>query len=500
MAYVEAPVARRSTAIGVAAFGAASLAAGTMLGPRETLAGAAVFVAAAVVAMRELSTPTVTWPNAIAAFVLVMWLIPARGYRLPITLPFNLEPYRIVLGVLLVALVVAAIYGRLTLEFLGFGVPLLILAGVAVVAAILNYQELSNAFEGGGAFKSLSYYLGFLAVFVLVASTIKTQAAMDTVVRAVVIGATIVAFSAIYESRSSYNVFDELSNWIPVLIREARGGFEARGGNVRVYASAQHPIALSAALFMAFPLALYLVGRASTQLRSRLWILAAAVCAMGAVATISRTTVIMVAALGIVAVWVRGRKVVRFWPFLLVLPIAIHFAVPGALGGIYKAITFQGGGLAADAYARPGEQGSGRLADLGPGLRLWDESPLVGKGIGSQVTTQEAGVAQTAEGAQGAVIIFDNEWLNTLVSLGVVGLVAVAWFVWGSLITIGRFARRVRGPRSDLAAACAAAIGAFGIAMFVFDAFAFVQATIFFFMIAAIGLQARRLGPRPTDS
>ena len=500
MAYVEAPVARRSTAIGVAAFGAASLAAGTILGPRETLAGAAVFVAAAVVAMRELSTPTVTWPNAIAAFVLVMWLIPARGYRLPITLPFNLEPYRIVLGVLLVALVVAAIYGRLTLEFLGFGVPLLILAGVAVVAAILNYQELSNAFEGGGAFKSLSYYLGFLAVFVLVASTIKTQAAMDTVVRALVIGATIVAFSAIYESRSSYNVFDELSNWIPVLIREARGGFEARGGNVRVYASAQHPIALSAALFMAFPLALYLVGRASTQLRSRLWILAAAVCAMGAVATISRTTVIMVAALGIVAVWVRGRKVVRFWPFLLVLPIAIHFAVPGALGGIYKAITFQGGGLAADAYARPGEQGSGRLADLGPGLRLWDESPLVGKGIGSQVTTQEAGVAQTAEGAQGAVIIFDNEWLNTLVSLGVVGLVAVAWFVWGSLITIGRFARRVRGPRSDLAAACAAAIGAFGIAMFVFDAFAFVQATIFFFMIAAIGLQARRLGPRPTDS
>jgi len=500
MAYVEAPVARRPTAIGVAAFGAASLAAGTMLGPRETLAGAAIFVAAAVVAMRELSTPTVTWPNAIAAFVLVMWLIPARGYRLPITLPFNLEPYRIVFGVLLVVLVVAAIYGRLTLEFLGFGVPLLILAGVAVVAAILNYQELSNAFEGGGAFKSLSYFLGFLAVFVLVASTIKTQAAMDTVVRALVIGATIVAFSAIYESRSGYNVFDQLADWIPVLIREARGGFEARGGNVRVYASAQHPIALSAALFMAFPLALYLVGRASTQLRSRLWIVAAGICAMGAVATISRTTVIMVVALGIVAVWVRGRKVVRFWPFLLVLPIAIHFAVPGALGGIYKAITFQGGGLAADAYARPGEQGSGRLADLGPGLRLWDESPLVGKGIGSQVTTKEAGVAQTAEGAQGAVIIFDNEWLNTLVSLGVVGLVAVAWFVLGSLITIGRFARRVRGPRSDLAAACAAAIGAFGIAMFVFDAFAFVQATIFFFMIAAIGLQARRLGPRPTDS
>ncbi len=500
MAYVEAPAARRTTAIGVVAFGALSLAAGTLLGPRETLAGAAVFIVAGLLAMRELATPTVTWPNAIAAFVLIMWLIPARGYRLPITLPFNLEPYRIVLAALLLVLIAGAISGRLRLEFLGFGVPLLLLAGTAVVAAILNYNELASAFEGGGAFKSLSYFLGFLALFVLVASTIQTQAAMDTVVRALVIGATIVAFSAIYESRSSYNAFDHLSEWIPALVREARIGFEDRGGNVRVYASAQHPIALSSALFMAFPLALYLVGRATTQLRSRLWILAAGICAMGAVATISRTTVIMALALGLVALWVRGRQVVRFWPFLLILPVAIHFAVPGALGGIYKALTFQSGGLAADAYARSGEQGSGRLADLGPGLRAWDESPLVGKGIGSQVTTKEAGVAQTAEGAEGAVIFFDNEWLNTLVSLGIVGLVVVGWFVWGSLITVGRFARRVRGPRSDLAAACAAAIGAFGIAMFVFDAFAFVQATIFFFLIAALGLQARRLGPRPTDA
>jgi polysaccharide biosynthesis protein PslJ len=500
MAYVEAPPARRTTAIGVAALGALSLAAGTLLGPRETLAGAAVLVVASLLAMRELATPTVTWPNAIAAFVLVMWLVPARGYRLPISLPFNLEPYRVVLAVLLVFLLVGVSNGRLKLEFLGFGVPLLILAGTAVVAAILNYQELANAFEGGGALKSLSYFLGFLAVFVLVASTIKTQAAMDTVVRALVVGATIVAVSAIYESRSGYNAFDHLSEWIPALVSEARVAFEQRGGNVRVYASAQHPIALSAALFMAFPLALYLVGRASTKLRSRLWVAAAAICAMGAVATISRTTVVMALALGLVAIWVRGRQVVRFWPLLLILPIAIHFAVPGALGGIYKALTFQSGGLAADAYARPGEQGSGRLADFEPGLRVWGESPLVGKGIGSQVTTKEAGVAQTAEGAQGAVIIFDNEWLNTLVSLGVIGFAAVAWFVWGSLITVGRFARRVRGPRSDLAAACAAAVGAFGIAMFVFDAFAFVQATILFFLIAALGLQARRLGPRPADA
>jgi len=499
LATVAAPADRRTTAVGLAAFGSACLLGGALIGPNEALGGAVIFLVAAVLAMRELATPTLTWPNAIAAFAFVIWLIPARGYRLPITLPFNLEPYRLVLAGLVLALIVALIAGRAKLEFLGFGIPLAILATTATVSAILNYDEIGTVAGDPGAFKSLSYYLGFLAVFVLVASTIKTQAAMDTVVRALVIGGTIVAFAAIYESRSGYNYFDHLHEWIPALIRESRAVFDVRGGNVRVYASAQHPIALSAALFMTFPLALYLVGRASSVLRARLWTVAAAICAMGAVATISRTTVIMGVALLLVGLWVRGRQVLRFWPLILILPIAIHFAVPGALGGIYHAF-FPQEGLAGDLTTRSGEQGSGRFADVRPGLRVWSDSPLVGNGIGNKLTTGEAGAAQTAEGAEGAVIFFDNEWLGTLVSLGALGILGTAWFVWGSLVTVGRFARRVPGPRSELAAVCAAAIGAFGVSMFVFDAFAFVQSTILFFAIAALGLQARRLGPRPTDS
>lgn len=500
MAHVEPQSPRRPAALALAAFGGFSLLVGTLLGPNEMVAGAAVFIVAAILAMRELSTPTVTWPNAIAAFGLVIWLIPARGYRLPITLPFNLEPYRIVLGALLIALAVAVARKRTSLELLGFGLPLAILAGTATLSAILNYEDLRGIEPGDpGALKSLTYYVGFLAVFALVASTIKTHAAMDTVVRALVVGATIVAASAIYESRSGYNAFDHLAEWIPALVREDRSVFDLRGGNLRVYASAQHPIALSAALFMIFPLALYLIGRAKTRVRAQLWGVAAAICAIGAVATISRTTVIMGLAILVVALWVRGRQLIRFWPLLLALPVAIHFTVPGALGGIYKAFSPQEG-LTTDLAVRSGEQGSGRLADVEPGLRVWSESPVYGNGVGTQVTTGESGAAQTAAGAEGAIIYFDNEWLNTLVSLGILGVVGTAWFIFGSLVAVGRFARGVPGPRSDLAAACAAAIGAFAVSMLVFDAFAFVQSTILFFTIAALGLQARRLGPRPADS
>jgi polysaccharide biosynthesis protein PslJ len=500
MAHVETqPSPRSGTALAIVAFGLFSLLVGAMLGPNETIAGAAVFVASLLLAIRELTTPTVTWPTALAGFAAVIWLIPARGYRLPISLPFNLEPYRIVLGVLIIALILAALSGRTRLEFLGFGIPLALLAGTATFSALINYQDLGNGPGDPGAMKSLSYYLGFLAVFVVVASTIKTHAAMDTVVRAMVGSATIVALSALYESRTGYNAFDHLAEWIPALIYEPRVDFLERGGNFRVYASAQHPIALSAALFMMLPLGLYLTERAKTRLRSLLWLGAAGICAIGAVATISRTTVVMAAAILAVGLWVRARIVFKFWPLLLVLPVAIHFLIPGAIGGILNAFDPQEG-FTTDLATRSGEQGSGRLADIEPGLRVWSESPLYGNGIGTEVTTGESGAATTAEGAEGAVIFFDNEWLTTLVALGVLGIIGTAWFVFGSLLTVGRFARRVRGPRSDLAAACAASIGAFAISMFVFDAFAFVQATVTFLMIAAIGLQARRLGPRPTDA
>lgn len=496
MSQLEAPAPRRATAVGLAALGSAALAVGVALGPRETFAGAAILIALAALAMREMATPTFTWPNGIASFIFVMWLIPAKGYRLPVTLPFNLEPYRLVLAILLFALVVAIVRKREKLEFLGLGWPLAILAVAATFSVLLNAEHIGLSPGDPGAVKALSYFLGFLAVFVLIASTIRTQESIDTCVRAFVIGAAIVAASAIYESRSAYNIFDHLDQWIPALVREDRTAFEARGGNLRVYASAQHPIALSTALFMAFPLALYLVGRASSKNRSRLWVAGAAVCAMGAVATISRTTVIMGAAVLVIGLYLRRRQVVRFWPLLLILPFAIHFAVPGALGGIYKAF-FPPAGLGSDLNTRPGEAGSGRFADFEPGLELWSQEPLFGQGLGRQLTTGEAGTATTAVGSRGAVLIFDNQWLGTLVTMGFIGFFGSLWFIWSSLARLSAFARRVSGPRSDLAAACAAAVCAFGVSMLVFDAFAFVQATLVFFVVAALGLQARRLGPRP---
>ncbi len=66
-----------------------------------------------VLALAQTSRPIVTWPNAIAGLVLVIWLIPIKLYRLPAGLPFNLEIYRIAVGVLVLAFIFGVLSGRL---------------------------------------------------------------------------------------------------------------------------------------------------------------------------------------------------------------------------------------------------------------------------------------------------------------------------------------------------------------------------------------------------
>jgi hypothetical protein len=88
--------------------------------------------------------------------------------------------------------------------------------------------------------------------------------------------------------------------------------------------------------------------------------------------------------------------------------------------------------------------------------------------------------------------------MATLVSLGALGLIAAIWVVWGAAFKLTAAARRHReGPEADLVAACALSCAGFAAAMLFFDAFAFVQATIVFFIIAAVGLRLRQLGLEP---
>jgi hypothetical protein len=489
------PAASRPTPpLVFAALGAATLAITLALDPKAAVVGALVFALACVLAVRETTTPLVTWPNALVGLVLIVWLIPIRLYRLPVALPFNLELYRVAVVMLTLAFVLGVLTGRLPLTAAGQGKPLAALAAVAVVSQFLNWNTLDPAGEAPTALKSLSYFLSFFAIFLLVVVGIENVADATKILGGLVVGGAVVAVAAIVESRTRSNLFDNLDTWIPGLVKEQREVIELRGGRLRVHASAQHPIALGVALAMVVPIAVVLGQHAATRVRSIWWLMAAGVCALGALVTISRTIVAMAIVMTILGLLLRPREVVRFWPLLLVLPLIAHAAAPGTLGGLYKAI-FPREGLVSDLQGRPGEGGSGRLADIDPGLDLWRDSPLIGHGLGSVATTGVQTVAAGAtQAASGFALIFDNQYMSTLVMLGALGLAAAIWFVWGSTIKLAKAARRQRdGEEADFVAACALSCAGFATSMFFFDAFAFVQATLIFFIMAAVGLRMREL-------
>ena len=434
-----------------------------------------------------------SWGGAIALLVLVVWTVPIKSYRLPVALPFSLELYRLLLIVLVGAWLVAVIVGARGISAGGLGKPVALLGAVGALSVVANTRSLTSAGLETQAIKSLSYFLGFLLAYLLVCSTIESLAAAELVVRALVLGAAAIGVFAIYEARTGYNVFDHLHKWFS-FFEPTRAIKESarRGTRLRVRASAQHPIALGAALTMAMPLAAYLVSRARTQLRSLFWGVAGVLAVVGALTTVSRTVVSMALAMTIVGLLVRKHLVLRHWPLALVLLAAVHVAAPHTLGSLYHSFLPKGG-IVHSQTARQGETGSGRVADVAPGLRSWRQAPVFGHGLGTGKVSRSDEPGTIVDPKTGAPIIFDDQYLNSLVSIGLLGLIGVLWFVWGGVRRLVGSARRLAGPESDLIAACAVSCAGFGVGMLTFDAFSFVQCTLVFFLIAAVGLRTRAL-------
>lgn len=342
------------------------------------------------------------------------------------------------------------------------------------------------------ALKSVSYFLSFLIAFLLISSTINTFRDIEVITATIVVGGVIVALAAIVEYRTNYNVFDHLQTWVPILRHDASQGLFLRNGRLRVYASSQHPIALGAVLIMTTPLAIYLARRAASTRTKRLWQVASLALVAGAAETQSRTVILMLCAMLVVGLWLRGRKLVRYWPLLIVILAAIHVSSPAAIGNFYSSF-LPSNGLLGQQETRGGLSGSGRLADLHPGLKLWKQKPVLGRGLGTEPISGSAAAVQTSGPASSDAIIFDDQYMTSLVETGLLGLIAVVWFVWGSFLKMARVAKERLDVHGDLLAAYTIACAGFVAGMITFDAFAFVQVTLMFFICAALGLRSRTL-------
>jgi len=428
----------------------------------------------------------------VTLLVLVVWLIPIKSYKLPVKLPFNLEIYRLVIILLLAAWLVALWTGNARVRAGGRGRLITVLAAGATASLLTNLSTISANGLQTQAVKSLSFFLSYVLAFLLVSSLLEQVDEIVTVLRAVAVGAAVVACAALYESRTHVNVFDHLHSVLPFLVHFGRDNQNVNGGALRVRASAQHPIALGSALVMCVPIALHLSTRAATVVRRRLWIGVAGLICMGAMATVSRTVILMLLAMVACAFWLYGRRLLRFWPLVIVLAALTHVAAPGVVSHLYKRFNPHGG-IVSQLNSRAGMRGSGRLTDIGPGLSQWSGSPLFGHGLGTVASTGDSLATLPSSQNAGVPIIFDDQYMNTLVSIGALGLGCILLFVWGSVRRMGRTARRFAGRDAALLAACTISMAGFGAGMATFDAFTFVQGTLLFFIIAALGLRLRTI-------
>ena len=150
---------------------------------------------------------------------------------------------------------------------------------------------------------------------------------------------TIVAGFALFEARTGINVFSHLSRVVPILHDHAEDGYLVpRGGRLRALASAQHPIALGAMLVLLLPFVTYLASRGNR----RLWYACGAILALGAIATVSRTAIMMLVVEAIVFLRLRPVETRRLWPLLLPLLVARPPCRAGCRGSPEERVPAQG--------------------------------------------------------------------------------------------------------------------------------------------------------------
>ena len=457
----------RDAALLAFALSALILALGIAAG--STLPAAALASAIALVGV-WLRAPRVAWRALLASVLVVVLFIPIRRFSFPGALPIELEPYRVLVALVVLAWLASVLADpRVRLRRSGFEGPLAVI-GISVVGSIVVNPS-GVAGVPAEVMKAVMFFLSFALFFYFMVSVVRGWDDVDLVVRILVLGGAIVAGLALIEYRTGFSVFSLLGR-LPLLEQLNLPVEQGRGGRPRPYGSAEHPIALSALLVILAPLTIYLVRR-----HGRHWWLATLVLVMGMVSTISRTGVVMLAVAFLTLLWMRPRHVWRVLPLLIPLAIAVKLLVPGAIGSLRYQFNPSGGIIANQSTSAGNIQAGNRLTDLGPVLDDVSRKPVFGIGYGVRV---RGNAVKTGR-------VLDDQWLGTLYDTGVVGLLGWAWLILRYCRRVARSARGDLSPEGWLKAGLVSSVSAFAVGMLTFDAFSFIQVTFVFYTLLALG-------------
>lgn len=297
-----------------------------------------------------------------------------------------------------------------------------------------------------------------LGVLLVANDGIPSQERFMTLIRRLSTVAGLYASLGLLQFFTGLSIVDSFQ--LPGLTATGASGIDGRAGFVRSEATAMHPLEYATVLAMTLPFCLTLAIYDRKRSAFIRWY-PVAVITFSSVLSVTRSALIGVAAVFVVLfpTWPSGiRKGVAVMMGLGL--VIVYFAVPGMAGTIIG--MFSGNDTSV----------SSRTGSYDTVLKFAEISPFVGRGFGTFLPSYR---------------ILDNQYLVSLIEIGIVGLASFLLLV-GCSIILALVARRhykqqvIRGMGMALVASMVAG----GLLSAFYDCFAFPQACNLIFLMAGL--------------
>jgi hypothetical protein len=412
-------------------------------------------------------------PWSLAAFVVMIFLVPVDAMSLPVHLPLNSKPDRVLLVAIFVlwiatlATVSRAARPRLQLTKAHFAIFLFV--AICLVSVLLNGHFLAMNQEVTPVLKKLLLLISFVVFFVIAASALRPREVPRLISMVIGLG-VVVAIAAIVERTMKYNVFYSLwGKVVPLQVPLELDKLDGIG-RISVDGPTAEPLELATLLAIVLPFAIVTAVQARSWARRLVYLLAVAILLGGSIATGRKTGVLAPACGLLVLIAYRPRQMLRaIGVAALPLFVTVHLMAPGQIGSTLDLLL---PGRATSALTT--KDRVARYDAIRPDVM---SHVLIGSGFQSYDPIKNR--------------ILDNEFMGLVIGVGGIGLAAyLAIFV--VLLAMGH--TMIRGPdprRSAAALALQASIVTTAVANALFDELSFTHVSYLFFFMAALVVALR---------
>jgi hypothetical protein len=273
---------------------------------------------------------------------------------------------------------------------------------VSLLSYAAGYMRGLTTIEANGADRAMLFACVLAGIALGAADGIANWRRFRVVVDFLVWCAAIVAAIGVIQNVTGFDIVSYLD--FPGLeAKYVAIGFEARGGGIRVASTTAHYIELAALLAMTMPFAIHVARFSRERWRRRLGLFCTVIIAAGVGATISRT--------GILAIGLMVLILFPVWSWRMRYNVAVMgVGLVAVLAVMSPAIVTTLFTLFDNPSSNPAF--TVRAARYPLLFQYVAERPLLGRGTGTWLAPQYQ--------------IMDNQWLDTLVSNGVLGVIVLA--------------------------------------------------------------------------